>query len=141
MCWKVKDSFIHSFINFVSRKRSLTLFVIFPSSINHQFCFLQKLLKYVMNVSWVSVTLSIIETNILHSQTTFYNLKTKASDGQTGTNIEPTPKGTFSKYVPSNAHKQVHKKKKKKLYGPFLWMGFNCLKARATSRRQFTFYH
>ena len=32
-------------------------------------------------------------------------------------------------------------KKKKKLYGLFLWMGFNCLKARATSRRQFTFYH
>ena len=28
-----------------------------------------------------------------------------------------------------------------KLYGPFLWMGFNCLKAIATSRRQFTFYH
>ena len=27
----------------------------------------------------------------------------------------------------------------KKLYGPFLWMGFNCLKARATTRRQFTF--
>ena len=23
----------------------------------------------------------------------------------------------------------------------FLWMGFNCLKARATLRRQFTFYH
>ena len=34
------------------------------------------------------------------------------------------------------------KKKKKKLYGPFfLRMGFNCLKATATSRRQFTFYH
>ena len=32
-------------------------------------------------------------------------------------------------------------KKTLKLYGPFLWMGFNCLKARATSRRQFTFYH
>ena len=31
--------------------------------------------------------------------------------------------------------------KKKKLYGPFLWMGFNCLKATATSRRQFNFYH
>ena len=32
--------------------------------------------------------------------------------------------------------------KKKKLYGPFLlWMGFNCLKATATSGRQFTFYH
>ena len=31
--------------------------------------------------------------------------------------------------------------KLKKLYGPFLWMGFNCLKATATSRRQFTFYH
>ena len=30
---------------------------------------------------------------------------------------------------------------KKKLHGPFLWMGFNCLKARATSRRLFTFYH
>ena len=30
---------------------------------------------------------------------------------------------------------------KKKLYSPFLWMGFNCLKVRATSRRQFTFYH
>ena len=27
------------------------------------------------------------------------------------------------------------------LYAPFLWMGFNCLKATATSRRQFTFYH
>ena len=32
-------------------------------------------------------------------------------------------------------------KKTKKLHGPFLWMGINCLKARATSRRQFTFYH
>ena len=32
-------------------------------------------------------------------------------------------------------------KKKKKLYGPYLWMGFNYLKASATSRRQFTFYH
>ena len=32
-------------------------------------------------------------------------------------------------------------KKKKQLYGPFLWMGFNCLKATATSRREFTFYH
>ena len=31
--------------------------------------------------------------------------------------------------------------RKKKLYGPLLWMGFNCLIARATSRRQFTFYH
>ena len=31
--------------------------------------------------------------------------------------------------------------KKLLLYGPFLKMGFNCLKARATSRRQFTFYH
>ena len=30
---------------------------------------------------------------------------------------------------------------KKRLYGPFLWIGFNCLKAAATSRRQFTFYH
>ena len=31
---------------------------------------------------------------------------------------------------------------KKKTYVPlFLGMGFNCLKATATSRRQFTFYH
>ena len=32
-------------------------------------------------------------------------------------------------------------KKKQQLHGPFLWIGFNCLKVRATSRRQFTFYH
>ena len=30
---------------------------------------------------------------------------------------------------------------KKRLYGPFSWMEFNCLKARNTLRRQFTFYH
>ena len=30
---------------------------------------------------------------------------------------------------------------KKKLYGPFLWIRFNCLKARANLRRQFNFYH
>ena len=35
----------------------------------------------------------------------------------------------------------LNQNNKKKNYGPFLWMGFNCLKARATSRRQFTFYH
>ena len=29
----------------------------------------------------------------------------------------------------------------KNLHGPFLWMGFNCLKARATLRKYFTFYH
>ena len=29
--------------------------------------------------------------------------------------------------------------KKATLCCPFLWMGFNCLKARATSRRQLTF--
>ena len=34
-----------------------------------------------------------------------------------------------------------NKRKKQKLYGPFLWMGFNYLKATATSKRQFTFYH
>ena len=41
-------------------------------------------------------------------------------------------------------HKLKTKQKKKgkaKLYGLFLWMGFNFLKARATSRRQVTFYH
>ena len=35
----------------------------------------------------------------------------------------------------------VFRKFEKKNYGPVLWMGFNWLKARATSRRQFTFYH
>ena len=29
------------------------------------------------------------------------------------------------------------KTEKKQLYGPVLWMWFNCLKARTTSRRQF----
>ena len=32
-------------------------------------------------------------------------------------------------------------KKNKQILWPFLWMGFNYLKDRATSRRQFTFYH
>ena len=31
-------------------------------------------------------------------------------------------------------------KNEKKNYGPFSWMGFNYLKARATLRRQFNFY-
>ena len=35
----------------------------------------------------------------------------------------------------------IRNKKHFTLYGPFLWMGFNCLKTRATSRRQLTFYH
>ena len=35
----------------------------------------------------------------------------------------------------------IKTKKNPKLYGPFLWMGFNCFKGRATPRRQFTFYH
>ena len=35
----------------------------------------------------------------------------------------------------------VAKKEKIYLYGPFLWMGFNCLMTIATSKRQFTFYH
>ena len=32
-------------------------------------------------------------------------------------------------------------KKINRLYGPFLLMGFNCIKARATLKRQYTFYH
>ena len=53
---------------------------------------------------------------------------------------------TFFKYFPSTITDNSHipstiTLKKKKLYGPFLWMGFNCLKATTTSRRQFTFYH
>ena len=34
-----------------------------------------------------------------------------------------------------------NQKRNIKFYGPFLWMGFSCLKARATSRRQFIFYY
>ena len=41
----------------------------------------------------------------------------------------------------SNKNTKKQQQKKTKLYGPLLWMGFNCLKATATSRRQFTFYH
>ena len=48
--------------------------------------------------------------------------------------------GLISSFL-SNTQLWVVLKKKKKLYGPFSWMGFNCLKAIATSRRQFTFYH
>ena len=35
----------------------------------------------------------------------------------------------------------VFRTKIKKLYCLFLWMGCNCLKAKAISRRQFTFFH
>ena len=38
------------------------------------------------------------------------------------------------------SERKVNKKNFKKLYGPFWWMVFNCVKARATSRWQFTFY-
>ena len=40
-----------------------------------------------------------------------------------------------------SAWDEKNQKKSKKRHGPFLWMGFNCLKNRATSRKQFTFYH
>ena len=40
-----------------------------------------------------------------------------------------------------NKQTKDNSKKKKKIYGPFLWIGFSCLKASATLRRQFTFYH
>ena len=40
------------------------------------------------------------------------------------------------------AWRQINfKLKKNTLYGPFLWVWFNCLKATATLRRQFTLYH
>ena len=39
----------------------------------------------------------------------------------------------FGRYIDFHVSQSwVDDKKKKKLYGPFLWMGFNCLKARAT---------
>ena len=45
---------------------------------------------------------------------------------------------TYCEGLPS-----INKKKKLKitLWPLFLWMGFNCLKATATSRRKFNFYH
>ena len=44
-----------------------------------------------------------------------------------------------SHYLNSNNNNNNKKKTfKKKLCSPFLWMGFNCLKATATLRRQFT---
>ena len=46
-----------------------------------------------------------------------------------------------NEYIEYESRGDKDKKNLKKLYGPFLWMGFNCLKARPTSRRQFTFYH
>ena len=51
----------------------------------------------------------------------------------------------YENYLPvadrSEKKQNTNKKTfKKKLYGPFLWKGFNYLKARATSRGQFTFY-
>ena len=52
-----------------------------------------------------------------------------------GTNKMRTIHVQFEKWKKILRYKR--EKKKKKLYGPFLWMGFNCLKARATSRRQF----
>ena len=45
----------------------------------------------------------------------------------------------FKIYADINSFEKL--KKKEKLYGPFLWMGFNCLKASVTSRRQVTFCH
>ena len=42
---------------------------------------------------------------------------------------------------PSVSLNEVEIKNFLKLYDPFLWMGFNCLKATFTLRRQFTFYH
>ena len=50
-------------------------------------------------------------------------------------------KWDFFPKIPASWVFYSYKKKLKKLYDPFLWMGFNCLKATATSRRQFTFYH
>ena len=43
----------------------------------------------------------------------------------------------------THTHKHTHKHTHTHItvWPLFLWMGFNCLKARATSRRQFTFYH
>ena len=50
--------------------------------------------------------------------------------------------GCLGLVVGPNVFQSIFFKTFLKLYGPFLlWMGFNCLKATATSRRQFTFYH
>ena len=52
--------------------------------------------------------------------------------------IEKERKRQKKYYVKKKTKQQ---QQQQQLYGPFLWMGLNCLEARANSRRQFTFYH
>ena len=60
-------------------------------------------------------------------------------------NIDNTKKIQFTMEVAKDILEfldlQLKFHKKTQLYGPFLWMGFNGLKVRATSRRQLNFYH
>ena len=42
---------------------------------------------------------------------------------------------------PKSQKRVKDEKREKKLHGLLLWMGFNCPKPRATSRRQFAFCH
>ena len=44
-------------------------------------------------------------------------------------------------FIKSYAWLMTTQKRKINFMAPFLWMGFNCINATATSRRQFTFYH
>ena len=68
--------------------------------------------------------------------------QTVMSLGQAFNNVSYTRRVNALKQITVDPRKTKLKKKKKQLYGPFLlWMGFHCLKATATSRRQFTFYH
>ena len=52
-------------------------------------------------------------------------------------NLEMEPKYLTRSDVQLNPN--ILRTENKKKYDTFLWMGFNCLKASATSRRQFTF--
>ena len=49
----------------------------------------------------------------------------------------------ISSYLPKSEEVQQisASKERKTLYGPFSWMGFNCLKAKKSLRRQFTCHH
>ena len=89
----------------------------------------------------VEETLTFRVTNELEVTSIINSLNTRKAFGPASipTNFLKLFKDELSK--PISLLTKTLTLKKKQLYGPFLWMGFNCLKARATSRRQFTFYH
>ena len=82
----------------------------------------------------------IINQNILATLLTFSNLQKNFYDKLY--TKETTFKTTTTGFISKIPNKKIPNFQViKKIYGSFLWKEFNCLKARATSRRQFTFYY